>query len=163
MFLSLENINTWNKVIQTLLTAGVKNWCELHSNKIDTSVHHLEIVPFSLLVTDVPDALVLAQVMVPPQGLGTGLSVVSGFGNAPWLHFRVAGMGPWGTPLGCALPFHRAQPSQGLDIRVPWAAHFVKSSQELTPWCDDAQNLLSQGWGWRLGLVDQIGWPGVTT
>lgn len=60
MLLSFENINTSNKVIQTLLTAGVKkNWCELHSNKIDASVHHREIRPCYLQVIDVPDALVV--------------------------------------------------------------------------------------------------------
>lgn len=60
MLLSFENINTLNKVIQTLLPAGVKkNWCELHSNKIYASVHHREIRPFHLEVIDVPDALVV--------------------------------------------------------------------------------------------------------
>lgn len=58
--LSFENINTLNKVIQTLLTAGVKkNWCELHSNIIDASVHHREIRSFYLQLIDVPDALVV--------------------------------------------------------------------------------------------------------
>lgn len=60
MLLSFENMNTLNKVVQTLLTAGVKkSWCELHSNKIDTSMHHREIRPFYLQVIDVPDALVV--------------------------------------------------------------------------------------------------------
>lgn len=95
-------------------------------------MHYLEIVPFYLQVTDVPDALVVAQVMVPPQGLGTdvlrALSGVRLWGCArcPWLHFSAAGVGPWGPLLGYVLQFHRVQPSQGLDIRVPWAIHFVK-------------------------------------
>lgn len=117
-------------------------------------MHHLEIVPFYLQGTDVPDALVLAQVMVLPQGLGTDvLRALSGVrlwkcSGCPWLHFSLAGMGPWGTVLGCVLKFYRAQPSQGLDIRVPWAVHFVKSPWGLTPGCDDdAQNLQSQRWG----------------
>lgn len=106
----------------------------MHSNKIDTSVHHLEIVPFSLQVTDVPDPLVLAQVMVPPQGLDADVlraPVVPGFGNVLCAHGSTLVWQGWG--LGCALQLHRAQPSQGLDIRVPWAVYFVKSPWELTP------------------------------
>lgn len=63
-------------------------------------------MPFYLQVTDVPDALVLAQVMVPPQGLGTDvLWVLSGVRHwecvrCPWPHFSEAGVGPWGTLLG---------------------------------------------------------------
>lgn len=97
-------------------------------------MHHLEIVPFYLPVTDVPDALVLAQVMVLPQGLGTdvlrALSAVRLWGCAgcPWRRCSASGMGPWGTLLGYVLRFHRAQPSQGLDIVVPWAVPFVKTA-----------------------------------
>lgn len=106
-------------------------------------MHHLEIVPFYSQVTDVPDALVLAQVMVPPLGLGTdalrALSCVReshphplGCAGCPWLHFSGAGMGYWGTLLGCVLQFHRAWPSQvctlgclGLSTlsREPLGAH----------------------------------------
>lgn len=63
MLLSFENRNTLNKVIQTLLTAGVKkNWCELHSNKIDVSAYHREIRPFYLKVIDVQGALVVYKI-----------------------------------------------------------------------------------------------------
>lgn len=88
-------------------------------------MHHLEIVPFYLQGTDVPDALVLAQVMVPPQGLGiVVLRALNGVrlwecAECPRLHFSVAGMGPSGTVLGCVLQFYRAPPSQRLGIRVP--------------------------------------------
>lgn len=57
--------------------------------------------------------------------------MVSGFGDVPGAHgsmghFSGAQIGPRGTLLGYILQFHRAQPSQGLDIRMPWTAHFVK-------------------------------------
>lgn len=105
----------------------------MHSNKIDTSVHHLEIVPFSLQVTDVPDPLVLAQVMVPPQGLDADvLRALSGArlwecAVCPWLHFGVAGMGPWvclATSQGTAQPGSGHQGALGcLLCQVPLGAH----------------------------------------
>lgn len=74
--------------------------------------------------------------MVLPQGLGIDvLRALNGVrlwdvpgAHGSMGHFSVPQMGPRGTLLGYTLQFHRVQPSQGLDIRVPWASHFVKTA-----------------------------------
>lgn len=60
MFLSLENINILNRVVQPLLTAGVKKiWCELHLNSIDARLRYRKIRSFSSRGMDLPHALVV--------------------------------------------------------------------------------------------------------
>lgn len=66
-------------------------------------------------------------------------------GNSPWVHLAIS--------QGTAQPGSGHQDALGCPLcqKSPW---------EVTSWCDDTQKLLSWGWGWRLGLVDQTGWMG---
>lgn len=60
MLLSLENINILNRVVQPLLTAGVKKiWCELYLNRIDARLCYRKIRSFSSRGMDLPHALVV--------------------------------------------------------------------------------------------------------
>lgn len=102
-------------------------------------MHHLEIVPFYSQVTDVPDALVLAQVMVPPLGLGTdaprALSCVRLWDVLGAHGSTLVGQG-WGTgglSLGVSCNFTGHGPARSAHWGALGCPLCQESPWELTP------------------------------